>query len=111
MPAHFSARFMRVGEHLINVEAIQQVTLKKDRSAVLTLNGPRKSLQQIRVPQPWGSELWSFVHQNLVVVDFGEPVDGEKQPPPAKDDRPQKKGKKAKDQRRKGAAAETTDNR
>ena len=72
MPSHFSVRFMRVGEHLINFEAIQQVTLKKDDSAVVTLNGPRKGLQQIRVAKPYGRELWSFVHDNLAVVDFGE---------------------------------------
>lgn len=75
MPSHFAARFLRIGFHLINLEAIQQVHLQADDSAVVTLNGPRKALQQIPVPAPFGRELWDFVHNNLVVVEFGDAVE------------------------------------
>ena len=94
MPSHFSVRFMRVGEHLINFEAIQQVTLKKDDSAVLTLSGPRKSLQQIRVAKPYGRELWSFVHDNLAVVDFGDRNDTDGDAASHEEPEPSKKRKK-----------------
>lgn len=87
---------MRVGEHLINVEAIQQVTLKEDDSAVLTLIGPRKGLQQIRVPKPQGRELWTFVHENLAVVEFGELLLNAEAPQPRKDHKSTKKANKDK---------------
>ena len=63
--------FLRVGEHLINLEAITQVTLRKDRSAVLLLQGPKKSLQQVSLPAPTGGEVWEFVRSHLVVIEFG----------------------------------------
>jgi len=85
---------MRVGEHLINFEAIQQVTLKKDDSAVVTLNGPRKSMQQIRVAKPYGRELWSFVHDNLAVVDFGDQIGSDGDAGSGNEPQPSKKRKK-----------------
>ncbi|MDZ7638097.1 MAG: hypothetical protein U5J83_07580 [Bryobacterales bacterium] len=65
-----TARFLRVGNHLINLEVIQQVELRKDGSAVVAVPGPRKSLQRIQVPKPMGQELWDFFNENLVVIDF-----------------------------------------
>src|SRR3954447_10832008 len=98
MPAHFSARFMRVGTHLINLEAIQQVSLKADDSAVVTLNGPRKALQQIPVPTPHGRELWDFVHQNLVIVEFGDAVENGRVSKRKREESVQKQQKKPKRQ-------------
>lgn len=98
MPA-FSARFMRVGTHMINIEAIQRVDLRKDDSALLALSGPRKSLQLIPVPSPFGRELWQFVHDNLLLVEFGEPVTangGGSPPVPPDEPAPRKQRKKAK---------------
>ena len=77
--------FLRVGEHLINLEAITQVTLRKDRSAVLLLQGPKKSLQQVSIPAPTGAEVWEFVRSNLVVIEFGanQPTGGAAETTPA----------------------------
>ncbi|MCZ2156299.1 MAG: hypothetical protein LC114_20750 [Bryobacterales bacterium] len=70
MRSLLTARFLRVGSHLINLEVIQQVELRKDGSAMVVVPGPRKSLQRIEVLSPMGRELWDFFNQNLVVVDF-----------------------------------------
>jgi hypothetical protein len=61
---------MRVGNHLINLASIHQVTLGEDESATLLLQGPRKALQILKVDAPAGRELWNFVYQNLSVVEF-----------------------------------------
>lgn len=70
MRSLLTARFLRVGNHLINLEVIQQVELRKDGSAIVAVPGPRKSLQRIQVPKPMGEELWNFFNENLVVIDF-----------------------------------------
>ncbi len=70
MRSLLTARFLRVGSHLINLEVIQQVELRKDGSAMVVVPGPRKSLQRIEVASPMGKELWDFFSENLVVVDF-----------------------------------------
>lgn len=70
MRSLLTARFLRVGNHLINLEVIQQVELRKDGTAIVAVPGPRKSLQRIQVPKPMGEELWNFFKENLVVIDF-----------------------------------------
>lgn len=70
MRSLLTARFLRVGNHLINLEVIQQVELRKDGSAMVAVPGPRKSLQRIEVLSPMGQELWDFFNENLVVIDF-----------------------------------------
>lgn len=70
MRSLLTARFLRVGNHLINLEVIQQVELRKDGSAIVVVPGPRKSLQRIEVLSPMGKELWDFFNENLVVIDF-----------------------------------------
>jgi len=67
-----SVRFIRVGCYLVNLEAVQQVQLRKDGSAELMLHGPKKSLQIIRIPAPAGRELWQFVMDHLAIVEFGD---------------------------------------
>ncbi len=70
MRPYLSAKFLRVGNHLINLELIQQLELRKDNSAVITIPGPRKSFRVIEVPDPAGRQLWDFFSENLVVIDF-----------------------------------------
>ena len=70
MRPYLTAKFLRVGYHLINVELIQQLELRKDDSAVITVPGPRKSFRMIAVPAPAGRQLWEFFSENLVVIDF-----------------------------------------
>lgn len=70
MRPYLSAKFLRVGNHLINLELIQQLEVRKDDSAVITVPGPRKSYQRIEVPAPAGRQLWEFFSENLVVIDF-----------------------------------------
>jgi hypothetical protein len=70
MRPYLSAKFLRVGNHLINLELIQQLELRKDDSAVITIPGPRKSFRVIEVPEPAGRQLWEFFSENLVVIDF-----------------------------------------
>lgn len=70
MRSQLTARFLRAGNHLINLEVIQQVELRNDGSAIVVVPGPRKSLQRIEVLSPMGQELWDFFNENLVVVDF-----------------------------------------
>lgn len=76
MRPYLTAKFLRVGNHLINLELIQQLELRKDDSAVITVPGPRKSFQVIEVPAPAGRQLWEFFSENLVVIDF-EPKEEE----------------------------------
>lgn len=83
MRSLLTARFLRAGNHLINLEVIQQVELRGDGSAIIVVPGPRKSLQRIEVLSPMGKELWDFFNENLVVVDF--PAEsGETVAPPRK---------------------------
>lgn len=70
MRPYITAKFLRVGNHLINLELIQQLELRKDDSAVITVPGPRKSFRMIEVPAPAGRQLWEFFSENLVVIDF-----------------------------------------
>ena len=70
MRALITARILRVNTRIINLEVVQQVELRKDGSATVTVPGPRKSLQQVAVPKPYGQELWDFFNENLVVVDI-----------------------------------------
>lgn len=70
MRPYLTAKFLRVGNHLINLELIQQLELRKDDSAIITVPGPRKSFQMIEVPAPAGRQLWEFFSENLVVIDF-----------------------------------------
>lgn len=70
MRPYLSAKFLRVGNHLINLELIQQLELRKDDSAIITVPGPRKSYQVIEVPAPAGRQIWEFFSENLVVIDF-----------------------------------------
>lgn len=72
MRPYLSAKFLRVGNHLINLELIQQVELRKDNSAIITVPGPRKSFRMIEVPDPAGRQLWDFFSENLVVIDFDQ---------------------------------------
>jgi hypothetical protein len=81
------AGFVRVGSHLINLEAIAHVKLTKGGGADVLLQGPRKSLQNLRVPAPAGEELWWFVQDRMVVAEFGtkpEPAPAQKASPKAK---------------------------
>lgn len=64
-------RFVRVGCHLVNFEAIARVELLAGDAANLFLQGARKGLQCVPVPAPAGRELWNFVCENLAVVEFG----------------------------------------
>lgn len=73
MRSQLPTRFLRIGSRLINVEAIAEVKLNKDSSAVMLLQVPGKSLERMPIPQPAGREVWEFVMQNLVVAEFGEP--------------------------------------
>ena len=59
-----------MGTHLINLEAIAHVKLTKG-GAELLLQGPRKSLQTLRVPGSAGEELWWFMQDRMVVAEFG----------------------------------------
>lgn len=83
MRPQLTARFLRAGNHLINLEVIQQMELRKDGSAIIVVPGPRKSLQRIEVLSPMGQELWDFFNENLVVVDF-HAESGETVVPPKK---------------------------
>lgn len=83
MRPQLTARFLRAGNHLINLEVIQQMELRKDGSAIIVVPGPRKSLQRIEVLSPMGQELWDFFNENLVVVDF-HAESGETVAPPKK---------------------------
>ncbi len=83
MRSLLTARFLRAGNHLINLEVIQQVELRKDGGAIIVVPGPRKSLQRIEVLSPMGQELWDFFNENLVVVDFHAET-GETVAPPKK---------------------------
>lgn len=83
MRSQLTARFLRAGNHLINLEVIQQMELRKDGSAIIVVPGPRKSLQRIEVLSPMGQELWDFFNENLVVVDF-HAESGETVAPPKK---------------------------
>lgn len=83
MRSLLTARFLRVGNHLINLEVIQQVELRKDGSAIVAVPGPRKSLQRIEVLSPMGQELWDFFNENLVVIDFNS-ESGDAVAPPKK---------------------------
>jgi hypothetical protein len=80
MRPYLSAKFLRVGNHLINLELIQQLELRKDDSAVITVPGPRKSYQRIEVPAPAGRKLWEFFSENLVVIDFEPEAEEELKP-------------------------------
>jgi len=93
MAAQFSTRFIRVQSNLINIEAIQRVQLNSNGSAVLLLNGPRKALQRIEVPAPYGKDIFEFVGQHLAIMEFGEPPRGPKE---AKAPNEPKAGKKQK---------------
>jgi hypothetical protein len=77
MRPYLSAKFLRVGNHLINLELIQQMELRKDDSATITVPGPRKSYQVIEVPAPAGRQLWEFFSENLVVIDFDPKIEAE----------------------------------
>jgi hypothetical protein len=83
MRPYLTAKFLRVGNHLINLEVIQQLELRKDDSALIMVPGPRKSFQRIEVPAPAGRKLWEFFSENLVVIDF-EPEAEEELKPKAK---------------------------
>ncbi|MCW5964597.1 MAG: hypothetical protein KIT83_11210 [Bryobacterales bacterium] len=76
MRPYLTAKFLRVGNHLVNLELIQQLEVRKDDSAVITVPGPRKSFRMIEVPAPAGRQLWEFFSENLVVIDF-EPKEDE----------------------------------
>ncbi len=90
MSSRLNAKFVRFGVHLINIEAVQHVSLRKDGAAIVVMPGPKKSLQQIVVPKPAGQQLWDFVQQELVVADFGD----FSPPEPTKPLKPKKKDKK-----------------
>ena len=98
MRSLLTARFLRAGNHLVNLEVIQQVELRSDGSAIMVVPGPRKSLQRIEVLSPMGQELWDFFNENLVVVDFHTET-GETVAPPKKS--------KAKSKPKPSAAART----
>ena len=70
MTGKTTAPFLRVGNHLINLASIHQVTLADDGSATLLLHGLRKGLQVLKVNAPAGRELWNFVYNQLSVVEF-----------------------------------------
>ncbi len=93
MRPYLSAKFLRVGNHLINLELIQQLELRKDNSAVITVPGPRKSFRAIEVPAPAGRQLWEFFSDNLVVIDF----DPKEEPAPKSKGKAAGKTKSAKD--------------
>lgn len=76
MRPYLTAKFLRVGNHLVNLELIQQLEVRKDDSAIITVPGPRKSFRLIEVPAPAGRQLWEFFSENLVVIDF-EPKEDE----------------------------------
>jgi len=101
MRPYLTAKFLRVGNHLINVELIQQLELRKDDSATITVPGPRKSFRMIAVPAPAGRQLWEFFSENLVVIDF-EPKDAQISKAPKR-----KPTSKSKDE--KGASAKKQD--
>lgn len=81
-----------MGTHLINLEAIAHVKLTKGGAEVL-LQGPRKSLQTLRVPGSAGEELWWFVQDRMVVAEFGTKPESSPEAKPKADAKAKSKSK------------------